>query len=64
MDNFYAKKNRKKAVAMLMADHAAYVAEQKKIHERQAAYAAGIRAATPAQDLERDDLYRSEPWRF
>ncbi|HPS80249.1 MAG TPA: hypothetical protein PLP25_00135 [Candidatus Limiplasma sp.] len=64
MKDFYSKQNRKAAVAQIMADHAAYVEEQKRLHTLQAAYQSGYRAGQPAEDRERDDLYKAEPWRF
>jgi len=64
MGNYYAKANRKAAVAQIMADHAAYVEEQNRLHDLQAAYQAGYRAGQPAEERERDDLYKAEPWRF
>jgi len=64
MKDFYAKQNRKAAVAQIMADHAAYVDEQNRVRDLQAAYQAGYRAGQPAEERERDDLYKAEPWRF
>ena len=64
MKDFYSKENREAAVAQLMGDHAAYVAEQARLSSLRDAGLASIRAATPPEELAQDDLYKARPDMF
>jgi hypothetical protein len=64
MKDFYAMKNRDAAVDQIMADHAAYIAEQARLSAMRVAGLASIRSATSPEDLAQDELYKAEPWRF